>query len=282
MEGTGRIAPDAAAAARADPLPPLFRWPGGKRWLVDQLVPLLPTALGRYHEPFFGGGALFFALRPETASIADRNAELMDCYRAIRDTPADVARHLTALPQDADSYYRIRADTPRHPAQRAARLIYLTTLAFNGIHRVNKRGEFNVPYSGRTSALLTDPRTLEPYAAALAGVRIDAYDFEQALDSAKPGDTVYLDPPYTVAHSNNGFVKYNDRIFLWRDQQRLAGVANELDRRGCFVFVSNAHHASVRDLYSRFRSIEVRRHSVMAADSGRRGPIQEYVFTNVG
>jgi DNA adenine methylase len=183
---------------------------------------------------------------------------------------------------DRDSYYAIRATVPIDDARRAARLIYLTSHAFNGIYRVNRQGQFNVPYGGRRYEGLGTEGRLRPYSEALQGIEMKSGDFEAALDSALAGDVVYLDPPYTVRHSNNGFVKYNDRIFLWRDQERLAETARDLCDRGCTVIVSNAHHASIEALYPDFNKIVVSRPSVMASDSSFRGPIAELILANVG
>jgi DNA adenine methylase len=261
-------------------LPPLFRWPGGKRWLVPQLTKLLPEHIGTYFEPFFGAGALFFATKPDRSVLSDTNSDLMEAYQAIKDDHAMVAACLSPLARDKDSYYEVRASRPTSASERAARLIYLTTLAFNGIYRVNRRGEFNVPYGGREYPSLGQDGWLEPYASALAASEIVACDFESAVATASSGDFVYLDPPYTVAHSNNGFLRYNERIFSWRDQERLASVAAELDRRGCIVMVSNAAHASIRPLYASFRVLTVSRRSLIAADPDHRQGTDELVITN--
>jgi DNA adenine methylase len=263
-------------------LPPLFRWPGGKRWLLAKLVGFLPNQYGRYFEPFFGAGAFYFRLRPSTATISDANVELMDCYRALRDEPDRVAAVLEGMERHENAYYRIRATNPSNSAERAARFIYLSSLAFNGIHRVNKLGEFNVPYGGREYAALGSEESLRKYGRALAAADITSGDFETAVSAATSTDLVYLDPPYTVAHSNNGFVKYNARIFSWRDQERLAATAEELRRRGCHVIVSNAYHDSLRQLYPNFRATVVPRRSSMAAAPSRRVDVHEYLFTNDG
>jgi DNA adenine methylase len=249
---------------------------------VDRLLELVPAEHGRFFEPFFGGGALFWALQPSLATISDSNSDLMSCYATIRDRPGDVSARLAELPQDRDSYYRIRSSIPEDDVGRAARLVYLTTLAFNGIHRVNRRGEFNVPYGGRSYTRLRDPSFLERYADALRGAELATGDFEEMVEAATPGDVVYLDPPYTVKHGSNGFIKYNERIFSWNDQKRLASVAAELASRGCHVIVSNADHPSVRALYDGFAAVVQTRRSAMAADIKHRGQIQEIVFTNVG
>ncbi len=281
IQSTGaEIRPAQAEPSPSMPIAPLFRWPGGKRWLLPQLTHLVPARVGRYYEPFFGGGALFLALRPAVATISDRNTALMDCYRAIRDHHPEVARILRELPRDRAGYLKIRSEVPQGSSARAARLIYLTTLAFNGIYRVNRQGGFNVPYGGRRYEDLGNEETLRAHAEALATVEIKSGDFEEAVAGAGKGDFVYLDPPYTVTHSNNGFVRYNDRIFSWADQQRLAHVAESLSGVGCTVVISNASHPSILDLYRSFRVIEVTRNSVMAAAADKRGPIRELVLTN--
>src|SRR5690242_14865172 len=126
--------------------PPLLKWPGGKRSLVKRILPLIPPRFNRYFEPFFGGGALFFALQPAKARLSDNNADLMHAYLQVRDRPEAVIRELRKLRNSREDYYRIRASRPAVDAARAARFIYLITLAFNGIYRVNLHGEFNVPY----------------------------------------------------------------------------------------------------------------------------------------
>jgi DNA adenine methylase len=265
----------------SESLPPLFRWPGGKRWLVPTLLRILPREYGRYFEPFFGAGALFFAARPTSAVISDVNGDLMACYAALRQDHARVAYLLQGLGDDKDSYYKIRASVPEDVFERAARTIHLTAHAFNGIYRVNRSGAFNVPYGGRRYPELGSEANLARYGIALQAAQIASGDFASALEQASTGDLAYLDPPYTVAHESNGFLKYNDRIFSWADQQRLATVARELASRGCYVIVSNAYHESIRDLYRGFNAFPVGRVSVMAADASRRGAIREYVITNL-
>lgn len=262
------------------PIRPLFRWPGGKRWLVPRLVDFVPSDMARYYEPFFGGGALFLAVRPSKATISDSNAELMDCYRAIRDDPLAISKALGQLGRDRKTYIWVRCARPTDATERAARLVYLTTLAFNGIYRVNRQGEFNVPYGGRTYDDLGNEARLKQVADALRGVDILSGDFEKSVRDAGPKDFVYLDPPYTVTHSNNGFLRYNDRIFSWWDQTRLAKLAEELSQRGCTVVVSNANHPSVVEMYPAFRAIVVERLSAMAALAKKRGTIEEVILTN--
>lgn len=262
--------------------PPLLKWPGGKRALLKELLALSPRFDGRYFEPFLGGGALFFALQPEKALLSDTNRELIECYEHVRDDPRDVLRRLRAMPNTKSEYLRVRASKPTSPAGRAARFIYLTTLSFNGIYRVNLAGQFNVPYGWKKHLDVAQEDRLEAVSKALKGRRLLAADFAVAVESAKDGDFVYLDPPYTVAHENNGFLKYNAKVFSWTDQKRLAAVALDLAKRGCSVIVTNACHQSIRSLYAGMTQIVVSRPSRIAASAEHRGSVNELIITNIG
>lgn len=258
--------------------PPLLKWPGGKRNLVNLIVPLVPPCFNRYFEPFFGGGALFFALLPRKANLSDKNAELMHAYSEVRNRPDALIRELRTLRNSERDYYRIRSSRPTGDAARAARLIYLITLAFNGIYRVNLGGEFNVPYGYKTHLDPCDEERIHNASKLLKRATIRHQDFEEALSGAGKGDLVYLDPPYTVAHGDNGFIKYNATIFSWEDQVRLARVAKELAETGCTVIVSNADHSSIRTLYDGFKTTTLERNSIIAASSDFRSRITECVF----
>jgi len=257
---------------------PLLKWAGGKRRLLPLIVPHVSKTEGRFYEPFFGGGALFFSLQPKSALLSDSNPELINAYVQVRDNLPGVIRSLRAMPNTKTDYYRIRESRPRTPAGRAARLIYLCTLSFNGIYRQNLEGEFNVPYGGKVHVKPCNLTKLAETSKALKGRKIEALDFEDAVSSAKAGDVVFFDPPYTVAHGNNGFIKYNARIFSWADQIRLSKVASHLKKIGVNAIVSNADHISIRELYSEFKAIDIDRHSVMAASRDFRRPVRECLF----
>ncbi|SRR6266478_4072524 len=258
--------------------PPLLKWAGGKRNLVDLILPLVPSRFNRYFEPFFGGGALFFALQSNKAHLSDKNTELMHAYTQVRDQPDAVIRELRKLRNSKKDYYKIRSSIPKGDAARAARLIYLVTLAFNGIYRVNLNGDFNVPYGYKTHVEPCDEERIRNASKLLKGAAIRDEDFEKAVSQAGEGDLVYLDPPYTVAHGNNGFIKYNAKIFSWEDQIRLSLVAKELVGKGCIVIVSNADHPSIRSLYDGFMATTLERNSIIAASSDFRSRITECVF----
>jgi DNA adenine methylase len=258
--------------------PPLIKWPGGKRNLLRDILPLLPRTYNRYYEPFVGSGALFFAIQPSKATLSDTNAELINLYIQVRDRPTELVNILKRYENSKHFYYKVRSSSPRLPVTRAARFLYLLTLSFNGIHRVNLRGMFNVPYGFKSHLATHDEELIHAASHALTGVTFRTVDFAKATARAREGDLLYFDPPYTVAHAHNGFVKYNETIFSWGDQVRLADHAKELARRGCYVFVSNADHPSVKNLYRGFRVARIKRFSVIAASSEFRRQITETIY----
>lgn len=262
--------------------PPLLKWTGGKRWLAPRLIEMISgTTFSRYFEPFCGGAALFFQLAPRRAVLSDLNPELMNCYRQVRQHPNAVIAALRTFKNSEDDYYLVREMRPRLDSRRAARILYLTTLAFNGIYRVNLRGKFNVPYGYKTHLAICDEDRINTASTLLHRAKLVVADFEDVAAEAASHDVIYFDPPYTVAHGNNGFLKYNQRILQWEDQLRLACVAVSAAKRGCKVIVSNADHPSVRKLYSDFTMERVWRASVMAASTSHRRCVTECVFHNL-
>lgn len=261
-----------------DGVAPILKWPGGKRLLADHIIALMPLQRERYIEPFLGGGAVFFRLRPTSAVLGDADPALINCYTQIRDHPSEVLRALARMKNSQAEYYRIRGARPRSGVSRAARLLYLANLSFNGIYRLNFKGEFNVPYGHRPHRRPVEPTHLRTVSAVLRNATLRCDDFEVTLRKARSGDIVYLDPPYTVAHANNGFIRYNARLFAWSDQQRLAIAAREAACRGAFVVVTNADHVSVRNLYSGFHEVRLERSSTIAAASGKRKVVTESIF----
>lgn len=258
----------------------LLKWPGGKRALLKHILAFVPSTFNTYFEPFVGGGALFFALQPEHAILADKNTELINCYKQVRDTPDAVIAHLSQLRNTEEEYYIVRETVPSDDTARAARFIYLMTLSFNGIHRVNLQGKFNVPYGYKDHLNPCDAPKILQASTLLSSAELLAEDFEATVSTAKAGDFIYFDPPYTVAHSNNGFIKYNDRIFSWSDQIRLAKCAHHLAERGCKVLISNADHPSILELYRNFKMYRITRPSAIAASGEYRRHITECLFYN--
>ena len=256
---------------------PFLKWAGGKRWLTKRFPGLIPATFKSYHEPFLGSGAVFFHLAPEVASISDSNRELITTYRAIRDEPANVMRLLRAHSNKHNDayYYKVRSAEPKTLASKAARFLYLNRTCWNGLYRVNKEGTFNVPRGTKDSVVFPSD-DFDLISSRLKHARLTCCDFEVALDRAQDEDFVFVDPPYTVKHNYNGFLKYNQSIFSWDDQIRLALAVKRASGRGAKVLVLNADHQSVRDLYRRVGvPLSLPRSSVLAADPDFRAKTRE-------
>jgi DNA adenine methylase len=253
---------------------PFLRWAGGKQWLTKTLISLSPEQIGDYYEPFLGGASFFFALKPNNAILSDSNSQLIETYQALQSNPNRVISKLEMWENNKETYYKIRASRFEEKSDRAARFIYLNKTCWNGLYRVNKKGEFNVPFSNNQRVVF-DPEQLVTASMLLRSAKLLVGDFEETLATAKMGDLIYLDPPYTVSHSNNGFRQYNERIFSWEDQKRLSRVARNLINNGCYVIISNAWHKPIIDMYEDFLAYEISRHSILAANSNNRKKISE-------
>jgi len=264
-------------------LEPFLKWAGGKRWLVQRYVGFMPVRFNRYFEPFLGSGAVFFHLLPSRAVLADINPDLIEAYRAIRDNWRAVLRYLRVhhANHKPTYYYRIRDSRPVSPYVKAARLIYLNRTCFNGLYRVNKEGVFNVPKGTKNTVLFPDDDFCA-IAHALKMCELLNEDFARVISRAGEGDFVYADPPYTMKHNNNNFIKYNEMLFTWQDQLRLAETLHGAKNRGAMIVLSNADHPSITSLYAGFGKItRIHRHSVLAADSKKRRGTTELIITNI-
>jgi DNA adenine methylase len=259
---------------------PFLKWPGGKRWFVAKHSHLIPIEFDRYIEPFLGGGSVFFYLRPKRATIGDTNSDLIAAYQGLRDDCDAVEQALCRheLNHSADYYYGVRDSSPKSAIERAARFIYLNRTCFNGIYRVNLKGKFNVP-KGTKSTVIFDQDDFEDASSLLQRAKICIADFEELVDTAKRNDLVFADPPYTVRHNSNAFIKYNEKLFSWDDQVRLADSLMRARNRGARIVVTNANHKAVRLLYADrgFHIRAVARFSSISADPDRREQFQELV-----
>lgn len=233
-----------------------------------------------YREPFLGGGALFFALRPKHSILSDINSDLINAYRQVRLKTKILLEELKPLPISKTAYDALRESCPTSPLQRAVRFIYLNRTAFGGMYRLNQKGKFNVPFGGgeRTAAPLWNRDLITFSARALRGAKLLTADFEEVLSESKKGDVVYCDPTYTVAHNNNGFIRYNERNFSWADQKRLSTSCRLASDRGALVIVSNAYHKEVLDLFSPPRHTTVTRTSRLCPAAKHRRSVSEYIF----
>ncbi|MCC6624105.1 MAG: DNA adenine methylase [Deltaproteobacteria bacterium] len=271
-----------AVAPSAD-VAPVLKWAGGKSRLLPELVSRLPSPrqwTGVYHEPFLGGGALFLHLRPARANLADANPELVNLYEVIRDDVealiADLGRHT----HERTYYYAVRAldAAGLGRVERASRFVFLNRTCFNGLYRVNRRGQFNVPFGRYDNPNLCPAERLRAVSRVLAGADLAHRDFEDAVAGARRGDFAYFDPPYVPLTRTASFTSYTAGDFGEDDQRRLAATVRRLARRGVRCMVSNSDAPLVHELYEglRIERILAPRAISRAADS--RKPVSELVI----
>lgn len=305
-EGTA-VTPDAGApeASRSPAAArPFLKWAGGKTQILEHLVARAPERIDTYYEPFVGGGALFFRLaadperRPRRAVLNDLNHELIAAFRAVRDDAGALIGRLAELERsyiglDAEGrgecYYAVReeyrelvADGGASDIEVASRLIFLNKTCFNGLYRVNRRGEFNVPHGRYVRPRILDAAGLEAASAALAGVELRSTDFREACAGAGPGDFVYFDPPFEPLTRTSSFTGYTEGGFGRADQLRLKFCIDGLRQRGAPVLLSNSPHQWVIGLYegSRYHIAHTPARRAINSRGNGRGPIDELAITS--
>lgn len=265
---------------------PFLKWAGGKSQLLSTFAPMFPQDFGRYFEPFLGGGAVFFHLRSQhpnlSAVLSDSNQELINCYLSVQESVDELIFSLKRHRNDRHHFYRVRAEDVSRltETERAARMIFLNKTCFNGLYRVNRKGQFNVPFGKYSNPKIVDERNLMAAAAALKNARIICAPFEAVLARASRGDFVYMDPPYQPLSTTSSFTGYTRNSFGESDQIRLAETFKSLTRRGCLVMLSNSDTPFTRSLYEGFRLETVRATRAINSKAERRGRINELVVLN--
>lgn len=245
-------------------LRPFLRWAGGKTHLLNVLLSFVPDDLDvrTYHEPFVGAGTLFFALQPARAFLSDANEHLITCYTYVRDAHAAVYRFLEKhLRSTSEQHYyltRKKYNEACPSAAQAARFIYLNKACFNGIFRVNTKGEFNVPYGWKEPPALPSFEHLKRASHALKSIVLRCADFMEVAKAVQPGDFIYLDPPYPPLNGTAYFTHYTADRFGEKNQEAVADLARELHSRGCLVLISNADTRKIRQMYKGFEFTSVR------------------------
>ena len=260
---------------------PFLKWVGGKRQLLRELVVRLPAQFGTYHEPFVGGGALFLALRPAKAVLYESNLRLVRTWRGVRDDVEGVIELLQTYPHDKEFFLglRRRAIDAGSDVEVGAWLIYLNKTAYNGLYRVNRRNEFNVPFGSYRNPTICDAPNLRACSRALQGVDIVHGDFSLVRERARSGDLVYFDPPYVPLSATSYFTSYTAAGFGAEDQVRLRDLARALKRRGVRVLLSNSSAPFVREIYARgFRLDEVLATRAVNCKADGRGKVAELVM----
>lgn len=274
---------------------PFVKWVGGKRQLLQQFRSqnLYPPEgfdpkTATYFEPFVGGGAVFFDLKPKKAVLSDMNLELVTTYNVIKNDVESLIKKLKYLKCRVDKEYflKIRQKDIQKlsPLDIAARFIYLNRTCFNGMFRVNSSGQFNVPYGKNSNPMICDENNLRKVSKSLRNIKIIHEDYKEVLNRAKEGDFVYFDPPYYPVNKTSSFTSYTKEAFLEKEQMELSSTFSELHNRGCFVMLSNSNTPFIRELYSNLNK-KIRIEDVYATRAinsvgKKRGEIKEVVIIN--
>ena len=270
---------------------PFVKWAGGKRQILDKLKKYVPDEYNTYYEPFIGGGALLFELSPKSAVINDSNAELMNVYQVLcnEEKFKKMCKALNSheTNHNADYYYEVRnKDRNKNTFYklsdytRAARTIYLNKACFNGLFRVNSKGEFNVPFGKKEKVNTYEGNNLITVSNYLTmnNIKILNVDFEKAVETAQKGDFVYFDPPYDS--DTNIFNSYTEEGFGKDEQRRLAGVFKELDKKGVYVMLSNHNTALIKELYKDYNIYVIEAKRNINSNGEKRGKVEEVIVTN--
>ena len=270
---------------------PFVKWAGGKRQIINKLKKYIPEEFNTYYEPFVGGGALLFELSPKKAVINDSNKELMNVYNCLCNEDkfkkmCSVLNHYEKEHSE-EFYYEIRnKDKNKNTYNRlsdytkAARTIYLNKACFNGLYRVNKKNEFNVPFGKKTKVNTYEGSNLIIVSNYLTmnDIKIESIDFEESVKTASKGDFIYFDPPYD---SDNGtFTSYTEEGFGKEQQKRLAKVFKGLDKRGVYLMLSNHNTSLINDLYKDYNIHKIEAKRNINSKGSRRGSVEEVIITN--
>ena len=260
-----------------------LRWAGGKSWFIAPFSQLIEKLdFNHYHEPFLGGAAIFFSLdRKKRAYLSDLNEDLIATYKAIKENPEAVIDRIKLFQNSEEEYYRIRNTVFDTTTEQAAQFIYLNHTSYNGIYRVSRTGVYNVPYGKKYSWRL-DEDSIRLASKKLKNTNIASGDFTCNKYRIQRGDLIFLDPPYTVSHNNNGFIEYNQNIFALDDQYRLSKFIDYIKRKDAYYILTNAAHHAIAEIFEKGdRRIELSRQSLIGGKNAKREKVTEYIFTNI-
>ena len=269
-------------------LAPIVKWVGGKRQLIKYIQPLLPDNIGTYYEPFIGGAAVLLEHKPKKAVINDFNHELINTYNIVRDDVDALLLDLKNHVYESDYYYELRA-LDRSSAydeltavQKASRLLYLNKTCFNGLYRVNSKGQFNSPFGKYTNPNIVNEQGLLELSRYLRenDITTRTGDFSVAVNDSESGDFVYLDPPYDPVSKSASFTAYSKGGFSSDDQLRVRDLCVELDCKGVKFLLSNASTEFINDIYSGFKVIEVGASRSINSNGAKRSKVKEVLVRN--
>lgn len=267
---------------------PFLKWVGGKRQLMTEIEPLLPSRISTYYEPFVGGGAVLLHKQPSKAVINDYNSELINVYETIRDDVYALIEHLHIHENNSEYFYQIRGLDRQDgfdelsKVDRASRVIYLNKTCFNGLYRVNSSGEFNTPFGRYKNPNIINETVLKAVSNYLQKneIKLLSGDFEDALKGARKGSFVYFDPPYDPISKSSNFTGYVQGGFGNEEQIRLRDACINLDKKGIKFLLSNSSTAFMKDLYKDFEIIEVGASRYINSVGSKRGEVTEILVRN--
>jgi DNA adenine methylase len=266
---------------------PIIKWVGGKRQLISEIKRYMPKSYKRYFEPFIGGGALFFELSPKEAFINDYNAELTNLYNIVKNSPEELMDDLAKHINTSEYYYKIRAldrDEKSYnnlnPIQKASRFIYLNKTGFNGLYRVNKKNQCNVPYGNYKNPKYVDRKKLLSCSKLLSTTTITTGDFENIKEFIKKEDFIYLDPPYVPINETSSFTGYTHKGFDYGMQFRLKELCDYIDSIGAYFMLSNSYTKIVLYLYQDYEIKVVEAKRAINSKADGRGKVKEVLVLN--
>lgn len=271
---------------------PFVKWAGGKRQLITSLEVHLPKKFNTYFEPFLGGGALLFHLLNQSpnlkCNISDLNSDLILAYITIRDKVEQLIESLEKhsgkyFADQREYYYSVRASAPKNQIEKVSRLLFLNKTCFNGLYRVNSKGQFNVPLGRYTNPSIVNKENLISVSKILQSknIAIRCQDFTAILDEAKKDDFVYFDPPYQPVSKTANFTSYTKCEFTYKDLERLADLCQKLDKKDCKVLLSNSNTKEVRNLFSsEWKVVEILANRAINSNSKKRTGHSELLIKN--
>lgn len=264
-------------------LQPFLKWPGGKRWLTNKYGKFIPGEFEHYYEPFLGGGAMFFFLAPESATLSDLNIDLINLYEVMRDNYEELADSMRVHQKyhSKEYYYTIRSKECKDPIESASRFLYLNRMCFNGMYRVNKSGHFNVPIGTKKNCIY-DIELFPYYSEMLKNAELISCDFSETIKKAQKNDLVFADPPYAISSSQSGFIGYNDELFTWADQMRLLDALFVAKSKGAYIISTNVCYEPLKQLYidKGFHVQTISRYSVISGNPDKRRVQDELLISS--
>jgi DNA adenine methylase len=268
---------------------PILKWAGGKRKLIPKILDLFPINYSSltYHEPFLGGGALFFSIEPKCGTINDINHHLINFYKIVRDKPNELIAETQKHEYNKEIYYQLRTkynEEDLSELEKASLFLYFNKTGFNGLWRVNSKDKYNVPFGRYVNPTIVPIETIMDANRILKNKQILCTDFTYIIDSAVSGDLCYFDPPYQPVSETAYFTSYTAKGFDMKEQEKLSDTCNQLDEKGVYFVLSNSHVKQIVDLYEsnpRFRINIVEAKRSINSDATKRGPVKEILVTNI-